>query len=85
MPADSRKSAHKAMIPTIEKMSGKDFEAQCLAQIHADHQKTANPMMPMMAHEKMTQDVALKAFIGKTLPVVQQHLSMAQKDNGIKM
>ena len=39
----------------------------------------------MMAHEKMTQNAALKAFIGKTLPVVQQHLGMAHKGNGMKM
>ena len=38
-----------------------------------------------MAHEKMTQDADLKAFIGKTLPVVQMHLGMAQKGNDMKM
>ena len=73
---------HKALAPAMEKLSGKDFEAKYLAQMQADHQKTANTMM---AHEKMTQDADLKAFIGKTLPVVQQHLSMAKKGNGMKM
>ena len=67
---------HKALAPTMEKLSGKDFEAKYLAQMDADHQKTANTMM---AHEKMTQDADLKAFIGRTLPVVQQHLAMAKK------
>ena len=67
---------HKALTPTMEKLSGKDFEAKYLAQMDADHQKTANTMM---AHEKMTQDADLKAFIGRTLPVVQQHLAMAKK------
>jgi putative membrane protein len=73
---------HKAMAPAMEKLSGKDFEAKYLSQMQADHQKTANTMM---AHEKMTQDADLKAFIGKTLPVVQQHLGMAQKGNEMKM
>ena len=70
------------MTPAMEKLSGKDFETKCLTQLQADHQKTANPMM---AHEKMTQDAALKAFIGKTLPVVQQPMGRAQKGNGMKM
>ncbi|WP_201982723.1 DUF4142 domain-containing protein [Hymenobacter rubidus] len=73
---------HKAMAPAMEKLSGKEFEAKYLSQMQADHQKTANTMM---AHEKMTQDADLKAFIGKTLPVVQQHLGMAQKGNDMKM
>ena len=70
------------MTPAMEKLSGKDFETKCLAQLQADHQRTTNPMM---IHEKMTQDAALKAFIGKTLPVVQQPMGRAQKGNGMKM
>ena len=73
---------HKALKPAMEKLSGKDLEAKYLAQMQADHQKTANTLM---AHEKMTKDADLKAFIGKTLPVVQQHLGMAQKGNNMKM
>ena len=75
LPADMD-AEHKAMKPAMEKLTGKDFEAKYLAQMAADHQKTANTMM---AHEKMTQDADLKAFIDKTLPVVQQHLAMAKK------
>ncbi len=81
LPADMD-ADHKAMKPAMEKLSGKAFEQKYMAQMVADHQKTANTMM---AHEKMTQDPDLKAFIGKTLPVVQQHLGMAQKDSGMKM
>lgn len=51
-------------------------------QMVTNHQKSANTMM---AHEKMTQDADLKAFISKTLPIVQQHLSMAQKSSDMKM
>ena len=73
---------HKALAPAMQKLSGKDFERRYMAQMMADHQKTANTML---AHEKMTRDADLKAFIGKTLPVVQQHLGMARKDAGMKM
>lgn len=73
---------HKAMTPAMGKLSGKAFEAKYLSQMQADHQKTANTML---AHEKMTNDPDLKAFIGKTLPVVQQHLGMAQKGSDMKM
>ena len=73
---------HKAMAPAMQKRSGKNFEVKYLAQMKPDHQKTANTMM---AHEKRTNDADLKAFIGKTLPVVQMHLGMTQKSNGMKM
>ena len=66
LPADTE-AEHKAMKPAMGKLLGKDFEQKYTAQMPADHQKTANTMM---AHEKMTQDADLKAFIGKTLPVV---------------
>ncbi|MFD2720974.1 DUF4142 domain-containing protein [Hymenobacter monticola] len=73
---------HKALAPAMEKLSGKEFETRYLAQMQTDHQKTANTMA---SHEKMTQDADLKAFIGKTLPVVEQHLGMAQQGSNMKM
>lgn len=73
---------HKALAPEMEKLSGKAFEDKYMAQMVTDHQKTANTMA---AHEKMTQDADLKAFIGKTLPVVQQHLANSQQHSGMKM
>lgn len=73
---------HKVIVPMMEKISGKELESKFLVQMVMDHQKTANTLM---AHEKMTQNADLKAFIGKTLPVVQQHLGMAQKGSGMKM
>ncbi|MDO7874503.1 DUF4142 domain-containing protein [Hymenobacter sp. ASUV-10] len=79
LPADMD-AEHKAMAPEMEKLSGKAFEDKYMAQMVTDHQKTANTMM---AHEKMTQDADLKGFIGKTLPVVQQHLANSQKHAGM--
>jgi putative membrane protein len=73
---------HKAMAPAMEKLSGQAFADKYMAQMVTDHQKTANTLM---AHEKMTQDADLKGFIGKTLPVVQQHLANAEKHSDMKM
>ncbi|GAB3315922.1 hypothetical protein GCM10027511_26760 [Hymenobacter humi] len=73
---------HKAMAPAMQKLSGKDFEQRYMTQMETDHQKTANTMR---AHEKMTKDADLKAFIGKTVPVVEKHLSMAKQHNAMKM
>jgi len=81
LPADMD-AEHKAMKPAMEKLAGQQFEQKYVAQMVTDHQKTANTMM---AHEKMTKDADVKAFIGKTLPVVQQHLGMANKDSNMKM
>ena len=73
---------HKALAPAMQKLSGKEFEQRYMTQMQTDHQKTANTMR---AHEKMTQDADLKAFIGKTVPVVEKHLSMAMQHNSMKM
>ena len=73
---------HKAMAPTMKELSGKDFERKYMVQVLTDHQKTINTLM---AHEEITQDADIKAFISKTLPVVQQHLDMAQQEANIKI
>lgn len=64
---------HKAIAAQMQSLSGKDFEKKYMDQMVMDHQKTANTMM---AHQKMTQDADLQGFISKTLPVVQNHLTM---------
>ena len=73
---------HKAMAPELQKLTGKAFEDRYIKQMVADHQKTANTMA---AHQQMTKNTALQGFITTTLPVVEGHLSMANKDAGMKM
>lgn len=73
---------HKAMAPTLEKLSGKEFEAKYLAQMVTDHQKTANTLA---AHKTMTKNTALSGWIDTTLPVVVEHLTMSSKDSKMKM
>ncbi len=73
---------HKALAPTMAKLTGKEFETKYLAQMVTDHQKTANTLK---AHQTMTKDTQLQGWISTTLPVVEGHLSMASKDSGMKM
>jgi len=69
---------HKAMLPTMQKLTGKEFETKYVQQMVADHQKTANTLK---AHQTMTKDPALQNWISTTLPVVEGHLSMAKQDS----
>jgi len=73
---------HKALAPLMEKLSGKAFEDKYNTQMVADHQKTANTMA---AHQQMTKNADLQKFITNTLPVVESHLAMADKDANMKM
>ncbi|HET9504382.1 MAG TPA: DUF4142 domain-containing protein [Hymenobacter sp.] len=73
---------HKALAPTMEKLSGKEFETKYLAQMVTDHQKTANTLA---AHKAMTKNTALSGWIDTTLPVVVEHLNMSHKDSNMKM
>ncbi len=81
LPTDMN-AEHKAMAPAMKELSGKNFERKYMAQMLADHQKTANTLM---VHEEITQDADIKAFISKTLPVVQRHLGMAQQGTNMKL
>jgi putative membrane protein len=73
---------HKALAPTMQKLSGKEFETKYLAQMVTDHQKTANTLA---AHKTMTKNTALSGWIDTTLPVVVEHLNMSHKDSSMKM
>ncbi|RSK31130.1 DUF4142 domain-containing protein [Hymenobacter metallilatus] len=71
---------HKTLAEQMRSLSGKDLEKKYMDQMVLDHQKTANTMV---AHQTMTQDADLQAFIGKTLPVVQSHLTMFKQHSGM--
>jgi len=73
---------HKALAPTMEKLSGKEFETKYMAQMVTDHQKTANTLA---AHKTMTKNAALSGWIDTTLPVVVEHLNMSAKGSTMKM
>jgi putative membrane protein len=73
---------HQKMAPTLQSLSGKAFEDRYLQQMEADHQITANTLA---AHQQMTKNPALSAWIASTLPVVTEHLGMARSDARMKM
>lgn len=76
LPADMD-AEHKQIAAQMEKLSGKAFETKYLSQMVTDHQKTANTLK---AHQQMTKNTQLQGWITTTLPVVEGHLSMADKD-----
>lgn len=71
---------HKTIASQMGALSGKDLEKKYMEQMAMDHQKTVNTMT---AHQKMTQDSDLQAFITNTLPVVQAHLAMFKQHAGM--
>jgi len=73
---------HKEIAKTMQQLSGQAFEDRYLQQMEVDHQMTANTLA---AHQQMTKNPALSAWITQTLPVVTEHLHMATSDARMKM
>jgi putative membrane protein len=67
---------HQAMHDQLKAASGAEFDLAYVAGQVADHQKTAQ----LLEHEIGSgQDVDLKSFASDTLPVVLEHLRVAQE------
>ena len=67
---------HKAMRDRIEATSGTEFDRAYLQGQVVDHQKTSQ----LLEYEIGSgQDIELKSFASEILPVVLQHLRMAQE------
>ena len=72
---DALDPKHEAMLDQLEKMSGAAFDSAYIRGQVADHQKAAQ----LLEHEIGSgQDVELKRFASDILPIVLQHLQMAQ-------
>jgi putative membrane protein len=59
----------------LQKLSGADFDKAYVSDMLRDHKKDVKEF------EKASQDLSdpdLKAFAAKTLPTLQEHLSMVQ-------
>jgi putative membrane protein len=66
---------HRAMHEQLEKASGGDFDRTYIQGQIADHQKTAQ----LFEWEiNAGQNAQLKSFASEVLPIVMQHLEMAQ-------
>jgi putative membrane protein len=68
-------AAHETAMAKMQALSGADFDRAFKAQMIADHQKTIGLFKQEASAGK---DADLKAFAGKTLPTLQEHLKMAQ-------
>ncbi|MDB5892314.1 MAG: hypothetical protein JWP47_3145 [Polaromonas sp.] len=67
---------HKGKATALRALSGDTFDKQYVQQAGvADHKNTMELIQKV---QKSGKDPALKAYAGKTLPVVQHHLQMAQ-------
>ncbi|MGB8167922.1 MAG: DUF4142 domain-containing protein [Chthoniobacteraceae bacterium] len=62
---------HKAKVDKLEKLSGADFDKEYVAEMVKDHEKDAKAFEDA-ANNAQNPDV--KAFAGKTLPVIKTHL-----------
>ena len=73
-------SKHKQQLDKLSKLKGEQFDRAYMEQIgHKDHKKD------IQAFEKQARqgkDPELRTFAEETLPVLQKHLSMAQKVKG---
>ena len=71
---------HRQQLDKLSKLKGEEFDRASIEQIgHKDHKKD------IQAFEKQARqgkDPELRTFAEETLPVLQKHLSMAQKVKG---
>ena len=72
---------HQATIDKLSKMSGESFDKAYAKQMVQDHKKTVADFESAQSNVK-NED--LKKFITDTLPVLKEHLEMAQKMEGAK-
>jgi putative membrane protein len=67
--------AHRGEMDKLNKLSGADFDKQYVSHMVSDHRKT---VAEFKKASESAQDLDLKAFAGKTLPTLQDHLNQAQ-------
>ena len=69
-------SEQKSEVEKLSKMSGPDFDKEYMSAMLKDHQ---DDVKDFETQSKEGNDPEIKAFAGKTLPTLQQHLQMAQQ------
>jgi putative membrane protein len=68
-------ATHKSETDRLTALSGNAFDTAYMQQMIRDHQKT---VADFQKQAQSGTDAALKAFAQKQLPILQQHLQMAQ-------
>ena len=75
LPADLN-SDQKSEMDKLSKMSGAEFDKEYMSMMVKDHQ---TDIKDFETQSKDGDDSDIKAFAGKTLPTLQQHLQLAQE------
>jgi len=70
---------HKALRDRLTKLSGAAFDQAYMKAMVADHVKDVNEFR---MESKSGKDPDVKAWAGKTLPTLEEHLKMARSANG---
>jgi len=69
-------SEQKSEMDKLSKMSGAEFDKEYMSAMLKDHE---TDVKDFDTQAKEGNDPEIKAFAGKTLPTLQQHLQMAQQ------
>jgi len=69
-------SDQKSEVDKLSKMSGAEFDKEYMSMMLKDHE---TDVKDFDTQSKEGNDAEIKAFAGKTLPTLQQHLQMAQQ------
>jgi putative membrane protein len=69
-------SEQKSEVDKLSKMSGAEFDKEYMSAMLKDHE---TDVKDFDTQSKEGNDPEIKAFAGKTLPTLQQHLKMAQQ------
>jgi len=75
-PSEQPDNKHQALITRLATLKGAEFDGAYLQHMVMDHQ------MAVSLYQAQTQqgkDPQLRAFAAKTLPIVQEHLKLAEK------
>ena len=78
VPAAPTKAQHGDM-EKLNKLSGAKFDQQYMAHMVSDHRKT---VAEFKKASETAKDSELKAFAGKTLPTLQEHMAQAESIHG---
>lgn len=70
---------HQAMQDRLTKLSGADFDRHYMQHMVDGHEKT---VALFKAETKSGKDEGLRAFAGKVLPTIEDHLKMAKQIQG---
>jgi putative membrane protein len=68
-------TTHHGEVDKLSKLSGAQFDREFMSHMLSDHRKT---VADFKKASESAKDSEVKAFAGKTLPTLQDHLSQAQ-------